>query len=143
MSYIFPDANNASTGLTGNLVINITQCDFTYNVYLFNKQSEHAWSYFCLVQWAREGRRPWAPTISPSKPSHLTLPCKTTFLNGVHSHLVSFKWEFQRFSRITLKTWISIFIFLWANYTFQRMYRHRISSGSLYLSVNLKKDNPS
>jgi len=42
MSYIFPDANNASTGLTGNLVINITQCDFTYNVYLFNKQSEHA-----------------------------------------------------------------------------------------------------
>ena len=28
-------------------------------------------------------RQPWATTISPSVPPHLTLPGKTTFLNGI------------------------------------------------------------
>ena len=33
--------------------------------------------------WAGEGRRPWGTTISPSGPPHLTLPSKTTCLNGI------------------------------------------------------------
>ena len=37
----------------------------------------------CRDYGAGEGRRPWATTISPSVPPHLTLPVKTTFLNGI------------------------------------------------------------
>jgi len=34
---------------------------------------------------AGEGRRPWATTISPSVPPHLTFPGKTNFSNVIFS----------------------------------------------------------
>ena len=79
---------------------------------------------------AGEGRRPWATTfspslpnirfflfpqprattISPSVPPHLTLPGKTTFLNGI---VMPLKFDFKKSSRVTQKsTTQTIFSFL-------------------------------
>ena len=50
---------------------------------------------------AGEGRRPWATTISPSVPPHLTLPGKTTFSMV---YLGPVKCDFKKSSRVTQKS---------------------------------------
>ena len=57
-------------------------------------------------------RQPWATTISPSEPPHLTLPGKTAFLNGI---LRAFKVRFSKIQprhaiNICLNHYISVLI---------------------------------
>ena len=81
--------NLADALQTSILISKLGGCSLTPNIniqtsdqMLFNPAYQHP-NLAYVLQRAGEFRQPWATTISPSIPPHLTLLGKTTFLNGI------------------------------------------------------------